>query len=47
VPPDKALPKLLEGYKAAHPGTTIKLVQYPEEKFVALYTAAQAAGEQV
>jgi raffinose/stachyose/melibiose transport system substrate-binding protein len=45
--PDKSLPKALDLYKAAHPGTTIKLVQYPEEKFVALYTAAQAAGEQV
>jgi raffinose/stachyose/melibiose transport system substrate-binding protein len=45
--PDKALPKTLDAYKAAHPGVTIKLVQYPEEKFVALYTAAQAAGEQV
>jgi ABC-type glycerol-3-phosphate transport system substrate-binding protein len=45
--PDKALPKLLDAYKAAHSGIDIKLVQYPEEKFVALYTAAQAAGEQV
>jgi raffinose/stachyose/melibiose transport system substrate-binding protein len=45
--PDKSLPKLLSAYKAAHSGIDIKLVQYPEEKFVALYTAAQAAGEQV
>jgi raffinose/stachyose/melibiose transport system substrate-binding protein len=45
--PDKSLPKALDQYRAANPGITIKLVQYPEEKFVALYTAAQAAGEQV
>src|SRR5215469_17866814 len=45
--PDKALPKLLEAYQKAHPGIEVKVVQYPEEKFVALYTAAQAAGEQV
>jgi raffinose/stachyose/melibiose transport system substrate-binding protein len=45
--PDKALPKLLEAYQKAHLGIQVKLVQYPEEKFVALYTAAQAAGEQV
>ena len=45
--PDKALPKLLDAYKAVHPEVKITLVQYPEEKFVALYTAAQAAGEQV
>jgi raffinose/stachyose/melibiose transport system substrate-binding protein len=45
--PDKSLPKALDLYKAAHPGVTVKVVQYPEEKFVALYTAAQAAGEQV
>jgi raffinose/stachyose/melibiose transport system substrate-binding protein len=45
--PDKALPALLAAYQKAHPEIQIKLVQYPEEKFVALYTAAQAAGEQV
>ena len=45
--PDKALPNLLAAYEKAHPGVQVKLVQYPEEKFVALYTAAQAAGEQV
>ena len=45
--PDKALPKLLEAYQKGRPGIQVKLVQYPEEKFVALYTAAQAAGEQV
>jgi len=45
--PDKALPKLLDAFKAANPGTNPKLVLYPEEKFVALYTAAQAAGEQI
>jgi raffinose/stachyose/melibiose transport system substrate-binding protein len=45
--PDKALPNLLDAYQKAHPGIQVKLVQYPEEKFVALYTAAQAAGEQV
>jgi raffinose/stachyose/melibiose transport system substrate-binding protein len=45
--PDKALPNLLDAYKKAHPGIQVNLVQYPEEKFVALYTAAQAAGEQV
>jgi raffinose/stachyose/melibiose transport system substrate-binding protein len=45
--PDKALPKLLDAFKAAHPGITPKLILYPEEKFVALYTAAQAAGENV
>ena len=45
--PDKALPKLLDAFKAANPGNNPKLVLYPEEKFVALYTAAQAAGEQI
>ncbi|HEY4813857.1 MAG TPA: ABC transporter substrate-binding protein [Chthoniobacterales bacterium] len=45
--PDKALPNLLDAYQKAHPGIQVKVVQYPEEKFVALYTAAQAAGEQV
>src|SRR5260221_7345270 len=45
--PDKALPSLLAAYQKAHPGIQVNLVQYPEEKFVALYTAAQAAGEQV
>ena len=45
--PDKALPALLDAYQKAHPGIQVKVVQYPEEKFVALYTAAQAAGEQV
>jgi raffinose/stachyose/melibiose transport system substrate-binding protein len=45
--PDKALPKLLEAFKTANPGINTKTVLYPEEKFVALYTAAQAAGEQI
>ena len=45
--PDKALPKLLEAFKASNPGLNTKTVLYPEEKFVALYTAAQAAGEQI
>jgi raffinose/stachyose/melibiose transport system substrate-binding protein len=45
--PDQALPKLLEAFKAANPGINTKTVLYPEEKFVALYTAAQAAGEQI
>jgi raffinose/stachyose/melibiose transport system substrate-binding protein len=45
--PDKALPKALEEFEAANPGVTTKLVLYPEEKFVAMYTAAQTAGEQV
>jgi raffinose/stachyose/melibiose transport system substrate-binding protein len=45
--PDKALPKLLEAFKAANSGINTKVVLYPEEKFVALYTAAQAAGEQI
>src|SRR6516162_7668631 len=30
--PDKALPKLLDAFKAANPGTNPKLVLYPEEK---------------
>jgi hypothetical protein len=45
--PDKALPRILEAFKAANPGINTKTVLYPEEKFVALYTAAQAAGEQI
>jgi raffinose/stachyose/melibiose transport system substrate-binding protein len=45
--PDKALPKLLDAFKAANPNINTKTVLYPEEKFVALYTAAQAAGEQI
>jgi raffinose/stachyose/melibiose transport system substrate-binding protein len=45
--PDKALPKALKEFEAANPGLTTKLVLYPEEKFVALYTASQTAGEQV
>ncbi len=45
--PDKALPKLLEAFKAANQSINPKTVIYPEEKFVALYTAAQAAGEQI
>ncbi len=45
--PDKALPKALKEFEAANPGLTTKLVLYPEEKFVALYTAAQTAGEPV
>ncbi len=45
--PDKALPKLLDAFKAANPGINPKTVLYPEEKFVALYTAAQAAEEQI
>jgi raffinose/stachyose/melibiose transport system substrate-binding protein len=44
--PDKALPKALKEFEAANPGVTTKLVFYPEEKFVAMYTAAQTAGEQ-
>jgi raffinose/stachyose/melibiose transport system substrate-binding protein len=44
--PDKALPKALKEFEAANPGVTTKLVLYPEEKFVAMYTAAQTAGEQ-
>jgi raffinose/stachyose/melibiose transport system substrate-binding protein len=45
--PDKSLPGLLAAYQKARPGIQVNLIQYPEEKFVALYTAAQAAGEQV
>jgi raffinose/stachyose/melibiose transport system substrate-binding protein len=45
--PDKALPKALKEFEAANPGVTTKLVLYPQEKFVAMYTAAQTAGEQV
>jgi ABC-type glycerol-3-phosphate transport system substrate-binding protein len=45
--PDKVLPKALKEFEAANPGLTTKLVLYPEEKFVAMYTAAQTAGEQV
>jgi raffinose/stachyose/melibiose transport system substrate-binding protein len=45
--PDRALPKLLEAFKAANPGVNTKVMLFPEEKFVALYTASQAAGEQV
>jgi ABC-type glycerol-3-phosphate transport system substrate-binding protein len=45
--PDKALPKALKEFEAANPGVTTKLVLYPQEKFVALYTAAQTAGEQI
>jgi raffinose/stachyose/melibiose transport system substrate-binding protein len=44
--PDKALPKALKEFEAANPGVTTKLILYPEEKFVAMYTAAQTAGEQ-
>jgi raffinose/stachyose/melibiose transport system substrate-binding protein len=44
--PDKALPKALKEFEAANPGVTTKLVLYPEEKFVAMYTASQTAGEQ-
>lgn len=43
--PDKALPKALKEFEAANPGVTTKLVLYPQEKFVAMYTAAQTAGE--
>jgi ABC-type glycerol-3-phosphate transport system substrate-binding protein len=45
--PDKALPKLLDAFKAVNPNINTKTILYPEEKFVALYTAAQAAGEQI
>jgi ABC-type glycerol-3-phosphate transport system substrate-binding protein len=45
--PDRALPKLLDTFKAANPGVNTKVMLFPEEKFVALYTASQAAGEQV
>jgi raffinose/stachyose/melibiose transport system substrate-binding protein len=45
--PDKALPKALKEFEVANPSLTTKLVLYPEEKFVALYTASQTAGEQV
>src|SRR5260370_4642721 len=45
--PDKALPKLLENFKTANPGLNTKTVLYPQEKFVALYTAAQPPGEQI
>ena len=44
--PDRLLPKALKEFEAANPGVTTKLVLYPEEKFVAMYTAAQTAGEQ-
>jgi raffinose/stachyose/melibiose transport system substrate-binding protein len=44
--PDRVLPKALKDFEAANPGVTTKLVLYPEEKFVAMYTAAQTAGEQ-
>jgi len=43
--PDRVLPKALKDFEAANPGVTTKLVLYPEEKFVAMYTAAQTAGE--
>lgn len=45
--PDRALPKLLDAFKATNAGINTKLLLYPEEKFVALYTASQAAGEEV
>ncbi|MBV8142289.1 MAG: carbohydrate ABC transporter substrate-binding protein [Verrucomicrobia bacterium] len=45
--PDKALPRALKEFEAANPGLTTKLVLFPEEKFVAMYTAAKTAGEQV
>ena len=45
--PDKALPKALKEFEAANPGMTTKLVLYPQENFVAMYTAAKTAGEQV
>jgi ABC-type glycerol-3-phosphate transport system substrate-binding protein len=44
--PDRLLPKALKEFEAANSGVTTKLVLYPEEKFVAMYTAAQTAGEQ-
>jgi ABC-type glycerol-3-phosphate transport system substrate-binding protein len=45
--PDKALPVLLEQFQAAHPGANVKLVSYPGDKFPALFSAAQLAGEQI
>ncbi len=45
--PDRALPKILDAFKAAHPNVAPKTILYPEEKFVALYTAAQAAGQTI
>src|SRR4051794_38773981 len=39
--------KLFQDFGKAHPGITIENHGFPSERFVALFTAAQASGEQV
>jgi ABC-type glycerol-3-phosphate transport system substrate-binding protein len=43
---DRATPGLLKAFSDARPGLSIRQVLYPSDKFVALFTAGQAAGEQ-
>src|SRR5256885_12009510 len=39
--------KLFQDFDKAHPGVTIENHGFPSQRFVALFTAAQAAGEQI
>jgi raffinose/stachyose/melibiose transport system substrate-binding protein len=39
--------KLLADFQKQNPGVTVQYVSFPSDKFVALFTAAQASGEQI
>jgi raffinose/stachyose/melibiose transport system substrate-binding protein len=39
--------KLLADFEKQNPGVTVQYVSFPSDKFVALFTAAQASGEQI
>jgi raffinose/stachyose/melibiose transport system substrate-binding protein len=45
--PGRGLTKLLDDFQKAHPGLSINYLDFPSERFVALFTAAQASGEQI
>jgi len=45
--PGRGYTKLLTSFQAQHPGLSISYTSFPSERFVALFTAAQASGEQI
>jgi raffinose/stachyose/melibiose transport system substrate-binding protein len=45
TPPDQAFAALVKSFEVAHPGITIRELDYPSESYVSLFTAQQTAGE--
>src|SRR5579884_4375325 len=43
-PPGHGAPKLCADFQKLHPGLTVQYVSFTSERFVALFTAAQASG---